>query len=617
MDRLPDELVLCILEFVKAEDLAQIQLVCQRLASLGRDDGLWKSKCFESSRFEAARRRRERLAAQEAMLATLRRAMDEAFPAQSMSTSTPLLGDAATWSARERQARARANWDPSWSREKPDYYQEYIHRHGPLSLDWLPAAPCLHPSAQPQEAVGLGILVGHDGVADRAIAPLDDGSICVWNVAPQDAHSTRRGSIVARTQSPLLSATSGSGGDVLNETGAVDNVSVDSVQKKAYFAIHNELSEIDLNTLQVINRRTFSFPITCLSPARHTTPLTVGTSMTLHLHDQRRNQPQASLHAPSTCELIGGLPWGTERDHSKDELSLRSHAVLPQPGPLSILHIDSSTSQDIWVGGRFKTLLHYDRRCWPRIQGTIFSGARTSSLCYLPNSYIPRELNIVRNETLSIADLDIAKSMPGATLVTAGEYRGKGSLELYDLSRPADRAMLPPHLSTMWELDSSYRNRQTASKSRLLSVAPHGSRYVFSDGDGNLKWVERDVSSAVREFNINNGSTEAPDQASLFASRNEGNGDIVQKIIPIRGSACGETNRDDLLIWTGDGRVGLVGFRKGSTRGVDRNADEQSSVEDEGAAYEERMYEQRMRRALEIQADETRFVRGLGFPRSM
>src|ERR1035438_8772484 len=34
------------------------------------------------------------------------------------------------------------------------------------------------------------------------------------------------------------------------------------------------------------------------------------------------------------------------------------------------------------------------------------------------------------------------------------------------------------------------KNRQTSSNSKLLSVSNHGTRIVFSDGGGNIKWVE-------------------------------------------------------------------------------------------------------------------------------
>lgn len=594
MNELPDELVLQIAHKLEPRHLIQLQLVSRRFSRLAHDGELWKHICFENSRAEAARRRQELLSVQESSLAVLRQAMNDAFRSSSASESHSV---ASSMTAADRRRRAFANWDPSWPGEGPlDFYQEYIHRHAPLCLEWL--QPPRDDASQPQETTGVGVLRGAGAAADRAIAPVDDGSICVWNIA---SHSSRasQGCIIARSNLRTLPVLSSHGNPATNETGAIENVAVDSVQKRAYFAVYDILSEVDLETLRVISSQRYPFPITSLSAANHEIPLTVGTAMTLHLHDTRIGaqglSPRDNAGGESTCPVP------------------RSHVTLSQPGPLSILHVPNS--QEIWVGGRFTSLLNYDRRFWPRIKGTVFSGARLSSLSYLPNSYIPRELNLVRDEALALGDLTIAKSMPGSTLIGAGEYRGKGSLEFYGVSAREEAGRLPPHLSSMWSRDSSYRNRQTVSKSRLLSVSPHGARIVFSDGDGNLKWVERDGSAVVREFNINSGKAEAG-RSTLFSRQQgdeRGDDDIVQKIISTNGSSSDQTNKDDLLLWTGDGRLGTVGFGTQRTMGLDGNSDQDASVEDRAAAHEERMYGRAMRKALERQADETRFMRGLGF----
>ncbi len=103
-----------------------------------------------------------------------------------------------------------------------------------------------------------------------------------------------------------------------------------------------------------------------------------------------------------------------------------------------------------------------------------------------------------------------AKDLPGSTLIAGGEYNTKGSLEFYGLS-PL------PHLTntssdpTAGKVQTSVlHNRQTSSSSKLLSVACHGTRIVFSDGGGNIKWVERDGFTEVRRWNLGNNSAEAP-----------------------------------------------------------------------------------------------------------
>ena len=396
----------------------------------------------------------------------------------------------------------------------------------------------------------------------------------------------------------------------MTETGAVECVSVDSSARKAFFAVQSLLHEVDLNTLQLLSTKKYPWPITALSEATARTPITVGTNMTIHLHDPR--DPAFSDHGETVGgELIGG--------------SVYSHATLAQPGPLSILHHDGFGADDgsIWVAGRFTSLLNYDRRFFPRIRGTIHSRARIASLASLPYPVVPRHLDLVRKPHVSISSFQTARHKRGITILAAAEYKGKGSLELYGL--PDGEA---------------YQNRQTASASKLLSVAPHAGRVVFSDGDGNLKWVERDGSTHVRTFNINDtlpndhdsaARTAAADASAhgLFSSASSelpGQGDIVQKIIPTQISASrlssssdslrADMNQDNLLLWTGDGRIGVLGFGAANPLGEedwqDALEEQALSVEEKARADAERQYGMAMRRALERNADEVRFVRGLG-----
>jgi hypothetical protein len=203
-------------------------------------------------------------------------------------------------------------------------------------------------------------------------------------------------------------------------------------------------------------------------------------------------------------------------------------------------------------------------------------------------------------------------------ILAAAEYKGKGSLEFYGLPRHA-----------------TYQNRQTASASKLLSAAPHGGRVVFSDGDGNLKWVERDGFSFVRSFNINDRPSEQAEQdASAYgiwsstASEMPGQGDIVQKIVPLpstsgdsaTSSGRVDINQFNLMLWTGDGALGMLGF--GHSNPLGEQEDWHDALEAQAEDHEkrakqdaERQYGMAMRRALERNADEVRFVRGLGFLR--
>jgi hypothetical protein len=377
----------------------------------------------------------------------------------------------------------------------------------------------------------------------------------------------------------------------MTEIGAVECVSIDDSTSKGYFAVQNMLQEVDLQTLQVSSTKEYPFPITALSSCQPGMPLTVGTSWTVHLHDSRDiTRPSGT---DDTAQLIGG--------------SVNAHATLSQPGPLSILTQHDTSS--IWVAGRFTSLLNYDIRRFPRLLGTIHSGARIASLTSLPYPFIPRSLDLVRNPDASLATLQTARSKPGTTLLAAAEYKGKGSLELHD---PSGK--------------DSYQNRQTASASKLLSVAPHGGRIVFSDGDGNLRWMERDGSTLVRQYNINSETSADATTGGIFASSDSdmpGQGDIVQKILPLR--ACKSDTSSDrpdvpneaLMLWSGDGRIGCLSF--GTQNPIKPDDSWHDAVEEQGLSVEERakedaerQYDLRMRRALERNADEVRFVRGLG-----
>ncbi|KAK3713379.1 hypothetical protein LTR37_008571 [Vermiconidia calcicola] len=623
MDRLPEEVILHILSFLDIPDIVHLQSVSHRYLTLGRDNALWKTECFNHSRAEALRRRQQLLSAQDSRLAELRNAFS-ALPggdltawdvSQLQGSTQPRAASDPAAEARTQRHRALTNWEPGYPDEQLDYYDEYIHRHAAINVGWL-TMPIADGSDKEfkQQATGMGTLV--DAQIDRpshVVAPLDDGSICIWDISARSTFGYGGGGrLIAQSKRGLLSgqeaeATADSH-IIMTETGAVESVAIDSTSRKGYFAVQSLLHEVDLQTLQLVSTKEYPFPVTALSEASSQTPVTVGTNMTIHLHDPR-DPAFAAAEASSGGELIGG--------------SVYSHATLAQPGPLSILHDDGFGADDssIWVAGRFTSLLNYDRRFFPRLRGTIHSGARIASLASLPYSLVPRDLDLVRNPDASISALLEARSQPGTTMLAAAEYKGKGSLELYGLPRV-----------------QPYQNRQTASASKLLSVAPHGGQIVFSDGDGNMKWVERDGFSHVRTFNINDRPPDAAANASQdassygiwssTASEMPGQGDIVQKIVPTQptsistshthaGSERLDTNQSDLLLWTGDGALGVLGFGHSNPLGEQddwHDAVESQAVSAEQRAKEdaERQYGMAMRRALERNADEVRFVRGWG-----
>ncbi|KAK0252334.1 hypothetical protein B0A54_14134 [Friedmanniomyces endolithicus] len=632
MDRLPEEVILHILGFLNVPDIVHLQAVSSRYLALGRDNALWKTECFEDSRAESLRRRDMLLGMQDARIAELRNAVT-ALPgpdltawdvSQLRGSSQPRASNDPAAEARIQRARALANWEPGYPDERLDYYDEYVHRHAPVKVAWLDL-----PKAQAsdkeeyREATGCATLDYDDGNVNHLVAPLDDGSICIWDVSDRSTSMPGgRGRLTAQSRPGLLTGMppedTSQSHIMMTETGAVECVSIDNTTKRGYFAVQRSLHEVDINALQLVSTKHYPWPITALSEAKTTTPLTIGTNWTVHLHDPR----DSALTSPH--------PNNATTTSLLNPSSTSSHATLAQPGPLSILH-DPSTSPSIWLAGRFTSLLHYDRRAFPRLLSTLHSGARIASLASLPYPLIPQSLDLIRNPDTNLSALVAARSAPGTTILAAAEYKGKGSLELYGLPRV-----------------QPYQNRQTASASKLLAVAPHGGRIVFSDGDGNVKWVERDGFSHVRTFNINEalplgggggggwagaGGKDAGVHGiwGSTADGMPGQGDIVQKITPMHpvsasgtGSTSGmgagqqrqDVNQSNLLLWTGDGRLGVLGFGPGNPLGEDQWREEvgvaAESTEQRAKGDAERQYGMAMRRALERNADEVRFVRGLG-----
>jgi hypothetical protein len=236
----------------------------------------------------------------------------------------------------------------------------------------------------------------------------------------------------------------------------------------------------------------------------------------------------------------------------------------------------------------------------------------------------------MREGNLSINDVHDIKSRPGERIIACGEYNGKGSLEIYGLSARQDREEIS---STRQEQagagwTSTFQNRATASRSKLLSVATHGARIVCSDAEGGVRFFERDCATPVRLWNINsygpsssssttttnnNNATEAENEegrTSLFGpshSYGPQGTDVARKLLPVTSTAP-HTNRtsapDDILVWTGE-HVGLMSFSPQPQPAA-------PSAEEDAQQMAERRYGEKMRSVLKRQADEVRWLRGLG-----
>ena len=453
------------------------------------------------------------------------------------------------------------NWDPAAPGERIDWSSEYVARHAPISLDWLPQPYYWNASfARRLEVQGLALLD-----ETTALGPVEDGSICFWDIESTNQEYTK---ILNRSQAGILLRESRKGS---RNSGIVECVSVDRTRNKAYFAIDSSLNEVDLVTLQVGAQQEYSQPISVISEACYPAPLTIGTSTSLHLYDPRdrakgrRCSAGIRMHSQESNDFY--------RIHESDS----PHAILTEPVPLSIVH---ATAHDIHIAGRFPSILIYDRRFFPRMDRSIHSGARLSCIAPFPSTH-------------------------GVSLAAVGDYKGKGSLEVY----PLDMALRSRDLGTV-------KNRTTASRCKVLSVISHGARLLTTDGDGSLKWMERDGSTLVRRWNVNSYSSD-PDRAlpsdgpvtGIFNNQvNEG--EVVRKM-----AASNLRANCDTCLWTGE-RLGVLHFgherklhKQGQNSEMEAEDLPDSSKFADGEAQE---YELHMRHALERQANEVRFMQGLG-----
>lgn len=465
-----------------------------------------------------------------------------------------------------------------------NWYNEYVARNAQLSIGWLPTP--LADDGVPLEVRGIGL---HDtGTSHLLISPLDDGSLGFWDVGDENQP---RESMSGELKTKSKPGTYG-GKSRRIASDIVEGLSLDHFRQKAYIATGPDLTEVDLNTFQssiVFQARQAGREsglsnlldniCTLSEGGAAPTPLTVGSSTALHIFDPRINnatqpaQTIANLDAGlSTLHGPDGFPVGKSMRRSSAG-NLAHHWARVDPLPLSVLH----ESDMIHVGGRFPFILDYDRRNFPRLASTTYSGARISALTTLPTSG------------------------GRAPIVAAGEYKGKGSLEIYP--DPQTHGTSPP-IPT--------RNRTSASRSKLLSVISHGNRILFSDSDGQLKWVERDGCGLVRRWNINQ-MTVHHDTHSRYGIFNAGpdNSDVARKLLKI-----GDSERSEVCVWTGE-KVGIMCFgskpRLGSTGETDRSASEAESEGDEQPVDLQRIrFERMMRRALQRQADEVRMVPDLG-----
>ncbi|KUI70785.1 hypothetical protein VM1G_05977 [Cytospora mali] len=613
---LPAEILLHVISFLEPSETTSLQLVSSKLLRVCRDNTFWRSECFEKSSFLESLQRRQ----------ALRRWNDLQVdhPDTADAIKEPIFSPVElAESRRKERIRVMANWDPSYPGENVNWYDEYIQRAAPITINWL-QQPMLRDGSESTyiEVRGVALYRPDDQGPNPqgletifAVSPLDDGSVCLWDATGAKG---RKGAVYAKSRPGILYI-DGPGADNSSRSKRIDSgvtecVSVDSKMHLAFFAVQSHLIEVDLRRLTVVGCESYPWSITALSSADAGVPLTVGTNNGIHTYDHRCRTASTG-DDPGKLDNFDGL--GAQGFYERslkalfDDKPLPPYAPLAHPAPLSILHMQrpgtgADIADEIYVAGRFPSILLYDRRMFPSIKGSIHSGARLSSLTSLPFPFSAMDSELRREGLLSLEQVVRSKTTPagGRTLLACGEYNTKGSLEMYGL-KPSSGA--PMSLAGLLS-SSVFKNRQSSSDSKLLSGTNQGTRLVFSDGSGQIKWFERDGFTEIRRVRI--GHCERAQAPSLFASM-PGSDDIARKLLATQPDSNGSVNSNDLLFWTGE-NLGMATFSSSPAFTAEDFEEEAKSAAELEKEKEERVYSEKMRRALERQADDVRFVRNLG-----
>jgi hypothetical protein len=228
-------------------DITQLQQVSPRLQKICRDNELWKRRCFkESPWYQALEMRRSVRQAAFATNPDSPSNGDDTFPSE--SDADPRL-------SRYRRLQDMANWDPTFPGERVSWYDEYIQRNGPTSVNWFDT-PRHYDLGEHTltEARGLALYApnaGHDPNGEiLAVSPLDDGSVCLWDVR---GNRGKQGGILAQSAPDILFIDGPGSGNARRskkvDTGVTDCVSVNHFGHKAFFAVQSRASHRPLPIL--------------------------------------------------------------------------------------------------------------------------------------------------------------------------------------------------------------------------------------------------------------------------------------------------------------------------------------------------------------------------------
>lgn len=251
VDALPDELWLQIIEcklpcqqnspgladIVLADlepcELAILQQASKKTQALCLDNDYWKRHCFDDAPwYQNLLRRRN--------AAMMSMGDEYRIPGAPPSTDTkPYIS-----CEKAQKIQDFVNWDPSYETERVSWYDEYRQRVGPARVNWLEAPSIIDRGLEAIiETRGVAMYApydGSDGLGSKlAVSPLDDGSVCVWDV---NGSRDKQGGIIARSRPDVLFV-DGSGDERLRsqkiDSSIADRITIDNYNHKAYIAVQS------------------------------------------------------------------------------------------------------------------------------------------------------------------------------------------------------------------------------------------------------------------------------------------------------------------------------------------------------------------------------------------
>lgn len=221
--------------------MPRLQLVSRKLRDVCLDDELWKRHCFERSSWYHFLQNRRKVFASLPDSSLSKASQDDEEDGSLLEFDESSRRD----KERFEFLQDMANWDPAFPDEHVSWYDEYIQRQGPTTINWL-ETPHAGQGGMDHfiEVRGMALYSpnnSNDGLGSLlAVSPLDDGSVCLWDI---NGARGRRGGIVATSQPDILFF-DGRGDQNTRrskkiDTGVTECVSVDNTNNRAVFAVQS------------------------------------------------------------------------------------------------------------------------------------------------------------------------------------------------------------------------------------------------------------------------------------------------------------------------------------------------------------------------------------------